>query len=509
MTYAEIIRLYEKKDHLINRTNMTDEQKQEVIEFFNKHREQESAISDREWNKPETLTYERFKQVMDAFNNRNTKSRANKIANKVGIAGLTEGKDYIDWGEFEDNYLGTFHAYTPLTHLGAKTIAGKTVKPINPNKDSAGWCIGWSVNDSYWKNYFFKNECSFLIVCGDSIYTKKICFQIKNNYNSDNALDAVTAWDYYDNPRSIADVLVKFYKKFDNFNKEDAYTIEDTFTELFSKAKDISDKIRKDLLEEENREKRKKNEKEEKTKFIARTEGLEIRNLTYKGYDFPMVEMGTRPEGKVFGSYYLTVDSVPFSPRYLAKSLSMGEYYEGCNQWSTSIVRQWLNSDEPAGQWYKEYEVDNEKVDWSNTPSSTKNFIKNTDGFLRIVGLNKSQLNPVKNITYTKEGEEIITEDYIWIPSLTELSTQNKYKEGQPLEYWQKLLGNNANWDSNNSNSNRIMKSCDTFESAWYWIRSADSDCSYDVRSVASDGDVIWDSAYDAKRLPVLACFKS
>ena len=481
MTYAEIIRLYEKKDHLINRTNMTDEQKQEVIEFFTKHREQESQISDREWNKPETLTYERFKQVMDAFNNRNTKSRANKIANKVGIAGLTEGKDYIDWGEFEDNYLGIFHAYTPLTHLGAKTIAGKTVKPINPNKDSAGWCIGWSVNDSYWKSYFFKNECSFLIICGDSVYTKKICFEIKKDYNSDNALDAVTAWDYYDKYHSLEEIFRNYHGGVN-------------FISLFNKVKETSDKIRKELLEEEY----KKKKEEEKLEFFARTEGLEIKNLTYKDYDFPMVEMGVRPEGKVFGSYYLTLDRVPFSPQY------NGDKYL-CNRWDISIVRQWLNSDEPAGQWYKEYEVDNEKVDWSDTPSSTKNFIKNTDGFLRIVGLSKSQLNPVKNITYTKEGKEIITEDYIWIPSLTELSTENRYIEGQPLEYWQKLLGDNANPFSN---ENRIMKSCDTFEPSWYWTRSADSLYSYYVRNVDMEGYVYWEYADYAYKLPILACFK-
>ena len=484
MTYAEIVRLYEKKDHLINRTNMTDEQKQEVIEFFTKHREQESAISDREWNKPETLTYERFKQVMDAFNNRNTKSHANKIANKVGIAGLTEGKDYIDWGEFNDSLLGIFHAYTPLTHLGAKTIAGKTVKPINPNKDSAGWCIGWSGNDSYWKDYFLKDGCSFLIICGDSVYTKKICFQIKNNYNSDNALNTVTAWDYYDGAHSLEEIFRNYHGDVN-------------FISLFNKVKETSDKIRKEAQLEEY----KKEKEEEKSEFFAKTEGLEIKNLTYKGYDFPMVEMGTRPEGKVFGSYYLIMDWLSFSPKY------NGEKYKyGCNHWDISIVRQWLNSDLPAGQWYKEYEVDNEKVDWSNTPSSTKNFIKNTDGFLRIIGLSKSQLTPVKNITYTKEGKEIITEDYIWIPSLTELSTQNKYIEGQPLEYWQKLIGNNANWDSNN---NRIMKSCDTFEPSWYWIRSAGSDYSDGVRRVASRGYVGWLHAYGAYRLPILACFKS
>ena len=484
MTYAEIIRLYEKKDHLIKRTNMTDEQKQEVIEFFTKHREQESAISDREWNKPETLTYERFKQVMDAFNNRNTKSRANKIANKVGIAGLTEGKDYIDLGEFEDKLLGTFHAYTPLTHLGAKTIAGKAVKPINPNKDSAGWCIGWSGNDSYWKDYFFKKECSFLIICGDDVPTKKICFEIKKDYNSDNVLDAVTAWDYYDKSYSWDEIFRNYYGDVN-------------FISLFNKVKETSDKLRKELLEEEY----KKKKEEEKLEFLARTEGLEIKNLTYKDYDFPMIEMGVRPEGKVFGSYYLITDWVPFSPEY------NGEKYEyGCNQWDISIVRQWLNSDKPAGQWYKEYEVDGYKIDWDITSNYTKDFIKNTDGFLRIIGLSKSQLTPVKNITYTKEGKEIITEDYIWIPSLTELSTQNKYIEGQPLEYWQKLIGNNANWASNN---NRIMKTCDIFEPSWHWTRSTGSGYSFGVWGVTSGGYVGWHDAHNAYGLPILACFKS
>ena len=484
MTYTEIIRLYEKKDHIIRKTNMTDEQKQEVIEFFTKHREQESAISDREWNKPETLTYERFKQVMDAFNNRNTKSRANKIANKVGIAGLTEGKDFVDWGEFEDNYLGTFHAYTPLTHLGAKTIAGKAVKPINPDKDSAGWCIGWSGNDEYWKDYFFKREASFLIICGDDVPTKKICFEIKKDYNSDNVLNAVTAWDYYDESYSWDEIFRSYRGKVN-------------FIVLFSKAKETSDKIRKELLEEEN----KKKEEEEKTEFLARTEGREIKNLTYNGNDFPIIEMGSRHEGKVFGSYYLTSDKVPFSPCYTGE-----KYKYGCNHWDISIIRQWLNSDEPAGQWYKEYEFDGKKVDWDRTSDYTKDFIKNTDGFLRIVGLSKSQLTPVKNTTYTTEGKKIITEDYVWIPSLTELSTQNKYKEGQPLEYWQKLLGNNA---SQSSNENRIMKSCDTFESAWYWIRSAYSGFSCGVSFVSSGGYVLWYGACNASRLPILACFKS
>ena len=267
MTYAEIIRLYEKKDHIIKKTHMTDEQKAEVIDFFTKHREQENQISGDEWNKPELLTYERFKQVIDAFNNRNTKSRANKIANKIGIAGLTEGKDYVDWGEFEDTLLGTFHAYTPLSHLGAKTIAGKTVKPYPKDaKDSASWCIGQTGDSQYWNTYFFNQDSDFIVVCGDKIPTKKVCFEIlknydtstayselKNNenyYNKESLVNNIKVWDYYDNDHSLDEVLERIFDKVKGKSYQDLLTLGDTFTNLIAKAKVVSDKSRIDQLEE-------------------------------------------------------------------------------------------------------------------------------------------------------------------------------------------------------------------------------------------------------------------
>ena len=489
MTYKEIIRLYEKKDHIIKKTHMTDEQKQEVIDFFTKHREQENQISGDEWNKPELLTYERFKQVMDAFNNRNTKSHANKIANKVGIKGLTEGKDYVDWGEFEDSLLGTFHAYTPLSHLGAKTIAGKTVKPYpRGKKDSASWCIGQTGNDSYWKNYFFRNKTCFLIICGDNVPTKKVCFEIEKDYNSDEVIDYVTAWDYYDKDY----FLDEFFRN---------YQGEGTFITLFSKAKETSDKLRDGLLKEEEEREEGRKKEAEKQVFIERTQGREVKNFTYRGYDFPMVEMGTRAEGKVFGSYYLTADRVPFSPTYNDE-----KYKYGCNHWDISIARQWLNSDAPAGQWFKEQTVDGYKVDWNSTDYRTKDFIKNTDGFLRIIGLDKSQLNPVKNVTYNTEGKEIITEDYVWIPSLTELSTQNNYKEGEPLDYWKKLIGDDAISDPNDL---RAMKSCEDLRRWMYLTRSISLDFLDGVRGIHYRGEVSWCSAITGVRFPILACFKS
>ena len=476
---------------------LTDEQKDEFIEFFKTHNDQHNLI---DWNIFNRMNYEQIHTIIENW-------EKTHLLPKATLKDLKEGTDYDYIGKdggYDYYFIYTYRAsvafasnnigpevWSPLCEWYISNYAGEKTKweenvlydypqkgddstPFNSvTYGGAKWCISMNHTAKFWNQYTSDKGYNFVFAIRDSYSNNtqrnKYAIELKGS----SVQETYNSWD-----KNSSSAVTDFLR----YNAEAKNRLE----KYSAKSEGI---------------KKKEIKQKEINEFKKRTEGLEIKNLTYKGYDFPMVEMGVRPEGKVFGSYYLITDWVPFSPKY------NGEKYKyGCNQWSTSIVRQWLNSDEPAGQWYKEYEVDNDKVDWSNTPSSTKNFIKNTDGFLRIVGLDKSQLNPVKNITYTTKGKEIITEDYIWIPSLTELSTQNKYIEGQPLEYWQKLLGNNA---SQSSNENRIMKSCDTFESAWYWIRSADSDCSYDVRSVASDGDVIWDSAYDAKRLPVLACFKS
>ena len=259
MTYSDILRIYEKKNHIIKKTNMTDEQKAEVIEFFNKHREQESNISGEEWNKPETLTYERFKQVIEAFNNRNTKSKANKIANKKGIEGITEGKDYLDFGEITDENLGTFHAYVPLSWLGAKTIESSKVKPVNSNKDSASWCIGYSESDSFWNKYFFRMNTAFLILCGEGIPTKKVCFEIKKSFNYkvytdfdkaseeyQKAIDSMTIWDYYDGTLDF----YSFNNEVSRISKKEYPSTDKLIFPLLQKAKELSDRKR-ELLKEE------------------------------------------------------------------------------------------------------------------------------------------------------------------------------------------------------------------------------------------------------------------
>ena len=56
------MRLYEKKDNLIRKNpNLTEEQKQEIIEVLNKYPNLENNV---DWNKNKYLTYEDFKETL-------------------------------------------------------------------------------------------------------------------------------------------------------------------------------------------------------------------------------------------------------------------------------------------------------------------------------------------------------------------------------------------------------------------------------------------------------------
>ena len=56
------MRLYEKKDNLIKKNpNLTEEQKQEIVDLLTKHPSSENMI---DWNRNSKLTYEDFLDVL-------------------------------------------------------------------------------------------------------------------------------------------------------------------------------------------------------------------------------------------------------------------------------------------------------------------------------------------------------------------------------------------------------------------------------------------------------------
>ena len=158
-----MIRLYEKKDHLIKRNpNLTDEQKQEIIEVLGKHPSYENKI---DWNKSSSLTYEDFLKVLRPL-----------YINDLDPRGLIEGKDYDILYESKDEVLYFIYTYNASRILASNSVEPKMWTEI-PDwcgreefndeahafghfdsehgymKPGAKWCISMQTSDRYWNQY--------------------------------------------------------------------------------------------------------------------------------------------------------------------------------------------------------------------------------------------------------------------------------------------------------------------------------------------------------------------
>ena len=157
------MRLYEKKDNLIRKNpNLTEEQKQEIIEVLTRHPSYENKI---DWNRNNKLTYEDFLNVLRPL-----------YINDLDPRGLVEGKDY-------DLLLnkGNEQLYVVYTYNASKILASNNVVPKiwteipdwcgkeeftdeahafgyfdsehGDMKPGAKWCISMQTSDKYWESY--------------------------------------------------------------------------------------------------------------------------------------------------------------------------------------------------------------------------------------------------------------------------------------------------------------------------------------------------------------------
>lgn len=164
----------ENKNHLINKLNLTDAQKDEIKAFFLKHPNYESKI---DWNN-KNLTYDDFKPLLALDGKSRTQAKAR------GIEGLVEGRDYVYFGEIEvkeikDSYaydiwdlyikkndlIGTYKVYQPLSYLGSKILASNKVPPVK--EAGAQWCISYQKTPKYWYQYATKG-IKFLFLFGNN-----------------------------------------------------------------------------------------------------------------------------------------------------------------------------------------------------------------------------------------------------------------------------------------------------------------------------------------------------
>ena len=156
-------RFYEKKDHLIRRNpNLTDEQKQEIIELLGKHPSYENKI---DWNKNDSLTYEDFLEVLRPL-----------YINDLDPRGLVKGEDYDILYESKDEVL-----YSVYTYDASRILASNSVEPEmwtkipfwcgeeefdgeahafgyfdsehGDMKSGAKWCISMQTSNNYWNKY--------------------------------------------------------------------------------------------------------------------------------------------------------------------------------------------------------------------------------------------------------------------------------------------------------------------------------------------------------------------
>jgi len=147
--------LSEDKSSLIKKSPiLTDEQKDEVIEYFKTHTAQESEI---DWNKIKTLQYSDFKKVMDKV----SKTAKKAAVKSSGISGLKEGKDYIEVNTGNQEVKG----YIPLEHDASKLIASPNVGCSVEGK----WCV--AMNDpQWWNTYSDRGQTLFYFITGDTKY---------------------------------------------------------------------------------------------------------------------------------------------------------------------------------------------------------------------------------------------------------------------------------------------------------------------------------------------------
>lgn len=198
MKYFEFFKMLEKKDHLINKMNITDEQKQIAIEFFNKHPNYESDV---DWNRKD-LSWEDLEKVI--YKQRNTKSQFKKAV-KSGIEGIVEGEDYLSLAE--GTFKGkSYKIYQPLTWLGSRTLASNNVPPVLTSLkedeafSGARWCIAYQKDSKDWNRYLREGK-TFLFAFGEGIYTKKSAIEIsKPGESSKVKIFRINCWDAADNP---------------------------------------------------------------------------------------------------------------------------------------------------------------------------------------------------------------------------------------------------------------------------------------------------------------------
>lgn len=158
-----LVRILESKDHLIDKLDLTDDQKAEIIAFFKKHPNFESKI---DWNRKD-LTYDDFKELLATEGTTRNQIKKYGISGQAQIEDLVEGKDYEI--VVQDPKVTIYHV---KTFKASEVLAKPTTPPLGV---TGRWCIAGrnyspGTRDQHWLKYKRKHIEFFFVFTASSKY---------------------------------------------------------------------------------------------------------------------------------------------------------------------------------------------------------------------------------------------------------------------------------------------------------------------------------------------------
>lgn len=177
---------------------------------------------------------------------------------------------------------------------------------------------------------------------------------------------------------------------------------------------------------------------------------------------------------------------------------SMQSVAYGYNHWGKGAVRQWLNSPEPKGAWWKpQHKWDRPPAELSTKAGFMSGF---TDDFLSII--KPVRVRTAAN-TVTDDGALYDTYDRFFIPSLEEMFIKPQIAgEGEAWAYWKEASKRTEPIPWNIAGAAPITYALNAKTSPQFVrLRSAYRGCSHLTWFVSSTGGVSGDIAYYSNRL--------
>ena len=180
--------------------------------------------------------------------------------------------------------------------------------------------------------------------------------------------------------------------------------------------------------------------------------------------------------GTALGTILPTVDQdVTVTVGGTSYALKVNGYQQvacGNNRWKYSAVRQYLNSDANAGEWWTPQTVFDRAPDVAATKKGWLAGVP--DEFKQVLTPVKVRTAVPTAIGTGDEDEFDVTYDKVFIPSLNEhyISPQDA-GEGDPWEYWKEINGTATKWPTGvNTDALKVATLANHNTTTYRWLRS-------------------------------------